>query len=104
MLKSNHIGNLTGIYDTDYFGKVYLKEYGHEDYVLWLTLMKHIRSTKGIPEPLAKYRVLSTSLSSNKFKALGWQWHIYRDVAKLNITQSIYYTVWYIIYAFQKRL
>ena len=103
MLKSNHIGNLTGIYDTEFFGKTYMKEHGHEDYILWLEILKQIKSTRGIPEPLAKYRIVSKSISSNKLKALKWQWHIYRDVEKLGIFQSAYTMIWYIVYALKKR-
>ena len=36
MLKSNHIGNLTGIYDCEKIGKYYMDNVGHEDYTLWL--------------------------------------------------------------------
>ena len=103
MLKSNRIGNLTGIYDSDFFGKVYMKEYGHEDYILWLELLKQIESTKGISEPLAKYRIVSKSISSNKLKVLKWQWKIYRNIEKLGIFQSAYYMIWYIFYALKKR-
>ncbi len=103
MLKSNHIGNLTGIYDVDFFGKITMKEHGHEDYILWLEILKQIESTKGIPEPLAKYRVLSKSISSNKLKALKWQWKIYRDIEKLGLVQSAYTMIWYIFYALKKR-
>jgi len=103
MLKSNHIGNLTGIYDTDFFGKVYMKECGHEDYVLWLELLKQIESTKGLSEPLAKYRIMSKSLSSNKLKVLKWQWDIYRNIEKLGIFQSAYTMIWYVFYAIKKR-
>jgi len=103
MLKSNRIGNLTGIYDSDFFGKVYMKEYGHEDYILWLELFKQIESTKGISEPLAKYRIVSKSISSNKLKVLKWQWKIYRNIEKLGIFQSAYYMIWYVFYALKKR-
>ena len=103
MLKSNHIGNLTGIYDTEFFGKVTMQEYGHEYYILWLELLKQIESTKGIPEPLAKYRITSNSISSNKLKVLKWQWHIYRDIEKLGIFQSAYTMMWYVFYALKKR-
>ena len=103
MLKSNHIGNLTGIYDTEFFGKVSMQEHGHEDYILWLALLKQIESTKGIPESLAKYRITSNSISSNKLKVLKWQWHIYRDIEKLGIFQSAYTMMWYVFYALKKR-
>lgn len=103
MLKSNHIGNLTGIYDCEKIGKYYMDNVGHEDYTLWLKIMKEIRETQGIIEPLAKYRILSKSISSNKLKVLSWQWKIYRDIIKLNIFSSIYYFMWYIYYSLKKR-
>ena len=103
MLKSNHIGNLTGIYDCDKLGKVYMDSRGHEDYILWLKVFKEIKQTRGIVEPLAEYRILANSLSSNKLKVLKWQWHIYRKVEKLNIFQSSYYFLFYIYYALKKR-
>ena len=103
MLKSNHIGNLTGMYDVEFFGKVFMESVGHEDYVLWLSLLKKVGSTKGVTEPLGNYRILSNSLSSNKVKVLKWQWHIYRKVEKLNLFESSYYFMWYVFYALKKR-
>ncbi len=103
MLKSNQIGNLTGIYDVDYFGKVYLDNIGHEDYVLWLKLLKKIQHTRGLTQTLARYRIGADSISANKFKVLKWQWDIYRKVEKLTILQSSYYFIFYIYNALKKR-
>lgn len=104
MLKSNFIGNLTGIYDTAKIGKIYMDSTGHEDYALWLTIMKKVKITNGIVEPLAGYRILPGSVSANKFRALKWQWNIYRKTEKLNIFKSSYYFAWYIYYALNKRM
>lgn len=41
MLKSNFIGNLTGAYASSFFGKCYQKNIGHEDYIMWLELVKN---------------------------------------------------------------
>jgi len=103
MLKTNQIGNLTGIYDVDYFGKVYLENTGHEDYILWLKLLKEIPYTKGITQVLAQYRIVGDSISANKFKVLKWQWNVYRKVEKLTVLQSIYYFIFYMYYAIKKR-
>ena len=103
MLKSNQIGNLTGIYDVDFFGKVYLEDTGHEDYVLWLNLLRQVPYTKGLTQTLARYRIVSNSISSNKFKVLKWQWDIYRKVEKLTILQSSYYFIFYVYNALKKR-
>lgn len=40
MLLSNFIGNLTGAYNKDIIGKVYQKNKGHEDYIMWLDILK----------------------------------------------------------------
>jgi len=103
MLKSNHIGNLTGIYDCEKLGKIYMEDVGHEDYTLWLKVMKKTGKTKAVIEPLAKYRILSNSVSANKLKVLKWQWNIYRNIVGLNIFRSVYYYLWYIYYALKKR-
>jgi hypothetical protein len=94
---------LTGIYDVDYFGKMYLDDIGHEDYVLWLKLLKEIQYTRGLTQTLARYRIVSNSVSGNKLKVLKWQWYIYRKVEKLTIFQSSYYFIFYIYNALKKR-
>lgn len=104
MLKSNHIGNLTGIYKCSELGKVYMDNVGHEDYTLWLKIMKKIGSTRGIVEPLAEYRVFSNSISANKFKAMSWTWNIYRNVVGLNLFSSSYYFLHYVYYSLKKRV
>lgn len=104
MLKSNHIGNLTGIYDCIKLGKIYMDDVGHEDYTLWLKVVYKTQNVKAILEALAEYRVSSSSISSNKFKALKWQWNIYRKILYLDIFRSSYYFIWYVYYAFKKRI
>lgn len=104
MLKSNYIGNLTGIYDCEKIGKYFMDNINHEDYTLWLKIMSEIKETKGISEPLAKYRIVTSSVSANKFRVLSWQWHIYRHVIGLNRIKSLYYFIWYAYYAIKKRI
>lgn len=103
LLKSNFIGNLTGIYDISVLGKVYSENVKHEDYTLWLKILKKVKYAKGIQEPLAKYRV-SVGYSKNKLKAALWQWNILREIEGLNIIKSLYYFSWYIFYGIKKRI
>jgi glycosyltransferase involved in cell wall biosynthesis len=104
MLKTNHIGNLTGIYDTKKLGKIYMNNCGHEDYTLWLKILKQTKLAYGIEEPLAMYRVHHNSLSSNKIHALKWQWHIYKDIEKIKFSKRLYYTAHYIYHGLTKRV
>lgn len=103
LLYSNFIGNLTGIYNSNILGKFYQKEKGHEDYIMWLEIIKVARTAYCIQEPLAKYRISEKSLSGNKIKAMQWQWSIYRDELNLSFIKSSYYFINYIYNALKKR-
>lgn len=103
MLKSNQIGNLTGIYDCKKIGKYFMENVAYEDYVLWLKLIKDVQYSKGLLEPLAEYRISANSLSANKFKALKRQWNIYRKIEGLDMYKSIYYFIHYLLNALMKR-
>lgn len=103
MLKSNSIGNLTGIYNSDKIGKIPQKNIGHEDYLMWLEIIRKCEKAYCIQESLAKYRLSNTSLSGNKLKAIQWQWLIYRTELHLSLPKSIYYFAHYILNAFKKR-
>ena len=102
LLKTCIIGNLTAIYDAEQIGKTYMENIGHEDYTLWLEILKKIDYAHGIKEPLAKYRVSRKSVSGNKVKSAMWQWKIYREVEKLNIFQSVYYFLQYAYHGVMK--
>ncbi len=104
LLKSNQIGNLTGIYDSSKLGKLYMKNVDHEDYVLWLEIMEKVGNTKAIIEPLAEYRILNDSLSGNKIKSVKWTWNIYRKTLDFNLLKSSYYFVHYAYNAVKKRV
>lgn len=103
MLKSNFIGNLTGTYNAYNLGKFFQKNIGHEDYVMWLEILKKSNKAFCIQDTLAKYRVSNTSLSSNKFRTIKWQWSIYRNELKLSNIKSLYYFSHYIFNALKKR-
>jgi len=95
MLKTSTIGTSTTIYNTDRLGKVYFENMGHEDYVMKLQILKQISFAQGLVEPLAKYRIHSQSLSSNKLHAALWQWYIYRKIEQLSLLKSVYYFLHY---------
>ncbi len=87
----NFIGNLTGMYDLKKRGKVFQHESGHEDYTMWLEVLKEggiARSTNTIE---AFYRETQQSVSSNKFKACAWRWNILRKEVGLPVLVSAYY-------------
>lgn len=92
LLKTCSIGCLTAMYDTKYFGKVYMPNIRkRQDLGLWLELLKKTRYAYCLNEVLAQYRVRPDSISSNKFSAAKYQWLLYRDFQKLNLLKSCYY-------------
>ncbi len=103
LLKTNSIGCLTAIYDTKILGKIYMPDIiKRQDYGLWLKILKNIKNTKGILEPLATYRIMKNSVSSNKITAAKYVWKIFRDVEKLSFFKSLYYFMHYIYNGLQK--
>lgn len=104
MLKSNHIGNLTGLYDRR-LGDAAFQRIGHEDYVFWLQRVRSAGRALCVQhhEPLAFYLVRSGSVSANKLRAARWQWRIYRDVERLPLAKALWYLSHYIANAVAKR-
>lgn len=102
LLHGNVIGGLTGIYDTDKVGKVYQSTHSHEDYIMWLSILKRGYKAVNTQTVEALHRVRRHSVSSNKLKALRWQWDIYMRVEKLGFLQSVYCFLHYAYKAFVK--
>lgn len=96
-LYGNPIGNLTGVYDTKKVGKIFYEDVGHEDYVLWLSILKRGVIAKNTNSVEARYRVAEKSVSSNKSKAASWTWNIYRKTLGLNVLKASYFYVFYMI-------
>ena len=105
LLKGNVIGNLTGIYDTQKVGKHYFRVIHHEDYPMWLEILKTSgKKARNVGEVLAVYRVREQSVSAQKLSILFWQWNIYRKVEHFGILRSAYLYANYAVRAFYKRL
>lgn len=102
LLKGNVIGNLTGIYDTQKVGKVYCQNIHHEDYILWLSILKKGYIARNTNVVHALYRVRKQSVSANKLNVISWQWYIYRNIERINCLKACYYFIHYAWRAFLK--
>lgn len=86
----NYVGNLTAIYDADYFGKIILETtQKRQDWRIWLTILKQIKIAKPVAEPLAFYRIRKDSVSSSKFKLIKHNFGVYREFHGYNLVFSI---------------
>lgn len=104
LLLGNVIGCLTAVYDTAKVGKVYFENHSHEDYILWLSILKKGYIAQNSGKVSACYRVREHSVSSNKLKALSWQWDIYRNVEKIGLLKAVYCFTHYAYKAFRKAI
>lgn len=70
-----------------------------QDYATWLMILKSGTKAYLLPDALTRYRIVSNSISRNKYKKAKRQWQIYRSVERLNLTYSIFCFVNYAIKA-----
>lgn len=86
----NYVGNLTGIYDVNYFGKITISSIRkRQDWMLWLTILKKIKTAQAIPESLAYYRIRENSISASKFDLLKHNFAVYRVFHRFNLAIAL---------------
>ena len=62
----------------------------HEDYYVWLTVLKNTDFAYGVNEPLLIYRLSANSKSSNRLKSAKMLYNAYRTVGYNPITSGIF--------------
>ena len=103
MLKENVIGCSTVL-----LRKTMLNNYRfradvyHEDYALWLELLRNGYAAAGCPEVLTDYRIVKGSRSNNKIKAAKNRWMIYRKAERLPLLKAVYVFAAYAVNGFSK--
>lgn len=86
----NFVGNLTGIYDVDFFGRLPISSIRkRQDWILWLTILKQIKRAYPVPESLALYRVRANSVSASKLGLLKHNYTVYRKFHRRNVLNSL---------------
>jgi glycosyltransferase involved in cell wall biosynthesis len=87
----NYVGNLTGIYDTEYFGKIPINSIRkRQDWMMWLTILKKLRKAHVVPESLAFYRIRKESISASKIDLIKYNFKIYRKFHQINFLGSVF--------------
>lgn len=104
LLKNTSIATLTVILDRSKIPDTKMTpDWGYDDYILWLEILKKGIKARAINECLAKYRVMETSVSSNKPRSLKWVWNIYFKHQRLGLMRSLFYIFNFSLNAFLKR-
>jgi len=91
LLTNNSIGCLTAMVSKELLEGDKFSICGHEDFALWLRIIKKSKYVFSLNDKLASYRRLEGSVSSNKVKLISFFWHVYRNEQKLSIIKSLYY-------------
>ena len=92
-------GDYISFLDSDY---IWVEDKLHEDYILWLELLKLPVHTVTDTQVLTHYRLIKGSRSRNKFRAASSRWRIYRKFLKMNVFKSAYYFAQYAINGVKK--
>lgn len=97
LLKQNLVSNSSVVVRKKLYADNYtIGDQMHEDFAIWLKILKAGIKAYGIDEPLLIYRLSSVSKSSNKLKAARMNWNTYRAVG-LNPLSAFYYECWYMV-------
>ena len=90
LVRENVIGCSTVMLTAEVAGKYRFKtDFYHEDYVLWLQLLKDGYRAVGCGQVLADWRYLSNSRSFDKRKSARNRWNIYRNCLCLSLWDSV---------------
>jgi len=103
LLMNTGIACLTVIVDRKLTGYFEMPLVRHEDYALWLKLLRKGFVAHCLQLDLARYRVAQASVSGNKLKSASWVWNIYRNVEKLSFFNASFCFVGYAWNAYKKR-
>ena len=97
LLKQNIISNSSVLVKRELYEKFYVVgDYMHNDFAMWLSIIKAGHKVLGLNEPLLTYRVSGTSKTGNKIKSAKMTWNTYRYIG-LNLIEAMYFMCWYAV-------
>ena len=91
LLKENVVGCSAVLLRSELLEKNrFLPDYFHEDYVLWLQLLREGHRAAGCSEVLVNWRYVENSRSFDKKRAAKNRWQIYRRYLRLPLYRSLW--------------
>ena len=97
LMKRCVIGCLTVMLDRERIGERRMVNIRtRQDYAFWLEITRNGHFAYGLPEVLARYRLVGNSISSNKWKAAKRNWYVFREVEQQTLPQTVYYFSHYV--------
>jgi teichuronic acid biosynthesis glycosyltransferase TuaG len=102
LLGNTAIATSTVIVDRHLAGEVQMKAIYYDDFGCWLDILRGGRSAMGLHQDLMRYRVVSGSVSRNKWRSVRELWIVYRRAEALGLLASVMHFTKYAIRAFLK--
>ncbi|MBQ8029479.1 MAG: glycosyltransferase [Clostridia bacterium] len=103
ILKENVIGCSTVLLRSDIAKKYkFVENFYHEDYCLWLDILRDGYKAVGCRETLVKWRFITNSRSFNKKNSAIYRWKIYREYLSFSFVKSARLFVFYMIGGIKK--
>lgn len=91
LLKNTAIGCLTVMLDREVCAGARMPALKrHEDLAMWYALLKRGIVARGIPQDLARYRIVRGSRSRDKLSTAAHMWKVYREVEKLSLPDALW--------------
>lgn len=90
LLPHNVIATLTTMVNVEKTGPLRMLNEPYDDFILWLSILKKGFVGYGIQQDLARYRIVPGSVSSRKFRAAKWYWHILSRVENLPLLTRLF--------------
>lgn len=104
MLLENVIGLSTSMVKSDLLKQHrFDSSFYHEDYVLWMELLRDTAKAVGDTDCLVQYRVMAGTRSANKINAAKHRWLVYRDALGLSVWKSAFAFCGYALAGVKKR-
>ncbi|MGH7741333.1 MAG: glycosyltransferase family 2 protein [Candidatus Eiseniibacteriota bacterium] len=89
LLRHTIIAPVTVLLDRERVGPLEMPDLPqHEDLVLWFRILKRGIVAHGMPEELARYRIVKTSASRDKLRSARRMWRVYRRIEGLSFSRA----------------
>lgn len=100
----NWVGNLTGIYNVDHFGKIEIRNVRkRQDWILWLTILKQMGTAIPVQKSLALYRIRQNSVSASKWPLLKHNFLVYKNFHNKNMLIAFVCVIGFLVTQFLDR-
>lgn len=96
MMRRNFIITSSALIDTGHFGLIHQNPIRHEDYDLWLRLFDGSLISGCLKEPVVKYRIHASNLTSSSLRSLVWMVAVQRrnNISWVSIFFGLFFNVY----------